>query len=109
MKLTKTSKVALATAVISLLSSSAVFAGTMNQTSSQIAGGLHSRLDSLVSSGTLTSDQETAIENAMPQKSAADSNGPQQGAKDNGIKTVLDKLVTAGTITQAQEDAILAK
>ena len=52
-------------------------------------------LDSLVTAGTITSSQETAIKSAM--KPQGDKGQPME----NGLKTDLDKLVTAGTITQA--------
>lgn len=56
-------------------------------------GGLISRLDSLVSSGTLTSAQETAINDAIK------ATMPQRVNQ-------LNSLLTAGTITSAQETAI---
>ncbi|MFL0198043.1 hypothetical protein ACJDU8_21115, partial [Clostridium sp. WILCCON 0269] len=59
---------------------------------------LKTELDKLVTAGTITSAQETAITSAI--KTAGES-----GTKTN-FKTVLDNLVTAGTITSAQETAI---
>jgi competence protein ComGC len=57
-------------------------------------------LDKLVTAGTITSAQETAMISAM--KTARES-----GTKTN-FKTVLDNLVTAGTITSAQETAMMS-
>ncbi|MBP2033289.1 competence protein ComGC [Clostridium algifaecis] len=61
-------------------------------------------LDSLVTAGTITKDQETAIQNLL--KPNKDANvGKEKFA--NFLKTKLDTLVTAGTITQDQETAII--
>ncbi len=54
-------------------------------------------LDSLVKAGTITSDQQKAICEALK---------PSKDTK-NTIKESLDSLVKAGTITQAQEDAVI--
>ncbi len=54
-------------------------------------------LTKLVTDKTITSEQKTAIENAI--KTA------REAKKD--VKEALDGLVKAGTITQAQEDAII--
>lgn len=54
-------------------------------------------LDSLVKAGTITADQQKAIQKAI--KSSKDA--------QKTIKESLDSLVTAGTITQAQEDAVI--
>ena len=53
-------------------------------------------MDSLVTAGTITQAQETAIQTAMSTATKSEA----------GMKTAMDSLVTAGTITQAQEDAI---
>ncbi|SPF53728.1 conserved hypothetical protein [Candidatus Desulfosporosinus infrequens] len=53
-------------------------------------------LDSLVTAGTITQAQETAIQTAMSTATKS----------PDGFKTALDGLVTAGTITQVQETAI---
>ncbi|EPR07698.1 hypothetical protein [Ruminiclostridium papyrosolvens] len=54
-------------------------------------------LESLVKAGTITSDQQKAICEAL--KPSKDT--------QNTIKESLDSLVKAGTITQAQEDAVV--
>jgi polyhydroxyalkanoate synthesis regulator phasin len=113
-KFNKTKTIAITTTIITLLSASAVFAATTSQSPAQnqqmpkmsyksgFDGGLKSRLDSLVSSGTLTSAQETAIVNGIPQRSANDHG--KQGPKDG--RNPFDNLVSAGTITSDQETAI---
>ncbi|MDR3601913.1 MAG: hypothetical protein P4L49_15735 [Desulfosporosinus sp.] len=109
----KTKQIAIATTILTLLSTSAVFAATttsntsvqapkFSQTQSGRAdGGFKSHLDSLLSAGTITQAQEDAIQTAL----TATKDDSQKGPND-GFKTALDTLVTAGTITQAQEDAI---
>jgi competence protein ComGC len=52
---------------------------------------------SLVTAGTITAEQKTAIENAIKEA--------REAKKD--VKEALDALVKAGTITQAQEDAVI--
>ncbi|KNY29310.1 hypothetical protein [Pseudobacteroides cellulosolvens] len=60
--------------------------------------GFHSnKLVELVTAKTITSEQKTAIENAI--KAAREAN--------NDVKEALDTLVKAGTITQTQEDAVI--
>ncbi len=54
-------------------------------------------LSELVAAGTITADQQKAIQEALR---------PQKGT-DKTTKDLLDSLVTAGTITQAQEDAVI--
>jgi competence protein ComGC len=54
-------------------------------------------LDNLVKAGTLTAEQQKAIEQAMK---------PSRDAKKT-IKESLDSLVSAGTITKVQEDAVI--
>ena len=54
-------------------------------------------LSGLVTAGTITADQQKAIQKAM--KQTKDS--------QKTMKESLDSLVTAGTITQAQEDAVI--
>ncbi|MDF2986522.1 MAG: hypothetical protein K0R50_2032 [Eubacterium sp.] len=54
-------------------------------------------LAALVTGGTITADQQKAVQEAMK---------PANGTKKT-IKEALDSLVTAGTITQAQEDTII--
>jgi competence protein ComGC len=58
-------------------------------------------LDSLVSSGTITEDQETAIANIL-----MFSSGENSTSQTNPFEDILDSLVSAGTITQDQETAI---
>lgn len=60
-------------------------------------------LNKLVTAGTITQDQATAVRNAIHQ-------GPgrrEEGANPERFKTQLDTLVTAGTITQTEETNIL--
>jgi len=57
-------------------------------------------LDSLVSDGTITSDQANAIFNSMNSDSADVSDG------SNPLKTTLDSLVNDGTISSDQESSI---
>ena len=64
---------------------------------------LKKAMDSLVTAGTITQAQETAIQTAM-----TTGKGDFNRGHNGGMKTALDSLVTAGTITQAQETAILA-
>ena len=59
---------------------------------------MKTQLDALVTSGTITSTQETAIETAL---ASADKS-------ESGTKTQLDVLVTNGTITAAEETAIIS-
>ena len=64
-------------------------------------GDFKTVLNGLVTSGTITSDKETAIEAALSQK-----NSNKTGEYKNKFKTKLDALVTAGTITSDEETAI---
>ncbi len=63
---------------------------------------LKTKLDSLVTAGTITQDQETAALNLL-----TSSKTDKKSNTENLLKTKLDTLVTAGTITQDQETAIL--
>ena len=116
---TKTKSIAIATALTTLLSASAVLADTtssntvetpkISQTQTCDAHGwFKSRLDSLVSSGTLTQAQEDAIQTKAPMvpKVNVDKGEFNRGHHDGQFVNVLDGLVKAGTITQAQADAI---
>lgn len=78
-----------------------------NQQNLTTNGGFKTKLDGLVTAGTITQDQETAIVALFTKPTAGTS---QTGARDEngGLKTKLDGLVTAGTITQDQETAIEA-
>ncbi|AZV58342.1 hypothetical protein [Clostridium sp. AWRP] len=63
-------------------------------------------LDSLVTSGTITKDQETAIKNLL----TSNKNANIQAKKEKSttfLKTKLDTLVTSGSVTQDQETAII--
>ena len=109
MKRTKT--IAITTAILTLLSASAVFADSTNNStvsipkssqtqSGRVDGGYKSHLDSLLAAGTITQVQEDAIQAALKTTMTppnSDAHGPQAG---------LAALVTAGTITQAQSDAM---
>ncbi len=70
---------------------------------------LKTKLDPLVTAGTITKDQETAALNLLtPSKTNKKSNTQAKKEKStSSLKTTLDSLVTAGTITQDQETAIL--
>jgi polyhydroxyalkanoate synthesis regulator phasin len=57
-----------------------------------------SALDALVTAGTITADQETAIADALRNAAPHDA---------DSCKTALDALVTAGTINADQETAVL--
>jgi competence protein ComGC/polyhydroxyalkanoate synthesis regulator phasin len=68
---------------------------------------LSSILDSLVTDGTLTADQEDSILSALEsasQGNTTDSSGTETSTTED--TDPLDSLVTAGTITEDQKDAI---
>ncbi|MCH5138440.1 hypothetical protein JMF89_14690, partial [Clostridiaceae bacterium UIB06] len=73
---------------------------------SAAGNGMTNQLDALVTSGTITSVQETAIINAIT-PAAPTNDGTQKADRQTEMKTKLDALVTAGTITSAQETAII--
>lgn len=60
-------------------------------------------LDKLITDGTLTGDQATAVKNVLHKGSGRKENG----ANPKRFKEQLDKLVTAGTITKTEETNIL--
>ena len=64
------------------------------------AQSMSQSLGSLVSDGTITSDQADSIENALSSSSVDVSNG------SNPLKTVLDSLVSNDVISEDQEEAI---
>lgn len=72
------------------------------------ANALKEKLDSLVTSGKITQDQETAALNLFTQN---DDSNKTSGSKPSDIKTIiktkLDSMVTVGTITADQETMIL--
>ncbi|WP_243173251.1 hypothetical protein [Clostridium beijerinckii] len=73
-------------------------------------GNFKTVLDNLVTAGTLTSDKETAIENALkPQEKQLGEKDKSKGIEKykEMINTKLDGLVTAGTITTDQETTII--
>ena len=59
------------------------------------------KLDALVTAGTITSDQETAIKTAL-----SSQGGNKWGEHKDMFKTKLAELVTAGTITADDQTAI---
>ena len=61
------------------------------------AGNRRDVLSDLVKAGTITADQQKAVQEALR----------SQKGTDKTTKDLLDSLVTAGTITQAQEDAVI--
>ena len=63
-----------------------------------VKNNIKSKLDGLVTAGTITQAQEDAAVNIAT---------PNREGRNNEIKVKLDGLVKAGTITQAQEDAIV--
>jgi polyhydroxyalkanoate synthesis regulator phasin len=66
---------------------------------------INSTLDSLVSSGTISQDQETSIESAL--SSAFQSNSTQASSAPAAAQTSpLDSLVANGTLTQDQANAV---
>ena len=65
-------------------------------------------LSNLVTAGTLTQDQATAIKNVLHKGPGGKGHdGKEFGGNPEGMKTQFDKLVTAGTITQTDETNIL--
>ena len=94
-----------------MISATAVFAADITSNATTQKGGfgfsggghkdLKTVLGNLLTAGTITSDKETAIENAL---------APQGGAKDGKHKDMftakLAELVTAGTITSDEQTAI---
>lgn len=62
--------------------------------------GIKSKLDALVTAGTITQDQETAALKLFTHE------GVKKEDAGNFMKTKLDELVKAGTLTQAQETAV---
>jgi len=114
MRKTKTTTIAIATALTTLLSTGAAFANTPSSNTVQAPktaqtqacptdGSFKSHLDSLVKSGTLTQEQEDTM-----QKGNSKDLDFKRGHNGN-FKTVMDGLVKDGTITQAQEDTIKSK
>lgn len=65
---------------------------------------LKTKLDSLVTAGTITATQETAVEGLF---APSTNNTSNTGSAKTSFKTKLDGLVTAGTLTSDQETAIL--
>lgn len=63
---------------------------------------LKTKLDALVTAGTITQAQEDAALNLITPKKVG-----VKGDKGTFFKTKLDTLVSAGTINQTQEDAVL--
>ena len=59
--------------------------------------GRNDILSDLVKAGTITADQQKAVQEALK----------SQKGTDKTTKELLDSLVTAGTITQAQEDTVI--
>ncbi|MDR3542002.1 MAG: hypothetical protein P4L69_13685, partial [Desulfosporosinus sp.] len=108
----KTKTIAIATAITTLLSASAVFADTLstNLVTAPSSTQTHMRgvnnmfknhLDSLLTAGTINQAQEDAIQAAI-----SAIKGQVSKTSNDGFKNHLAALVTAGTITQAQADAI---
>ena len=114
----KTKTIVLATAITTLLSATAVFAGTTSSNTVQapsfslthsykVNGWFKSCLDSLVTSGALTQAQEDAIQSTISATPNVGAAKEHYWRGDNGeFKTILDGQVKAGTITKAQKFAI---
>ncbi len=64
-------------------------------------------LEELVKAGTITADQQKAVQEALKPERKAVKPEPAEPETKGTIKSKLDALVTAGTITQVQEDAII--
>ncbi len=76
-------------------------------TSSSTENPFENSLESLVSDGTITQEQEDAIAEALKpptDKFAAPPAPPEE--EENPLKDLLESLTSNGTITQEQEDAI---
>lgn len=72
--------------------------------------GFKTKLDTLVTAGTITEAQETAVLNLFTPSTNNGTDGNSQtkpGNPKDDFKTKLDTLVTAGTITEAQETSVL--
>ena len=88
MKIRKASTIAMAAAMVTLISASSVLADTASNSSHALK---FSQAQSVgVNGGFMTPT----------------NSGSNQGPNNGGPTTALDALVTAGTITQAQETAI---
>ena len=64
-------------------------------------------LASLVTNGTITQDEATAIRDALHNQREADKTA-KRAEREAQVKTALASLVAKGTITQAQADSIAA-
>lgn len=76
-----------------------------SKTASTSASGnpMKDSLDSLVSAGTITQDQESTVASALvPPRDGFDPSS----ASGNPVKDSLDSLVSVGTLTQDQEDSV---
>jgi competence protein ComGC len=97
---------------LTLMLSTAAIALADTTDQSNRSGGfvqvIKQQLDNLVTAGTITQDQETAIENVLTPSSEGTSTS-QKHDFAQGIKTKLDSLVSAGTITQDQETAVITE
>ena len=74
-----------------------------NQNTDQSAVGFQNPLDTLVSNGTITKDQESAIENAFLSARQAMQTGTYDSTQTNPISS----LTSDGTITQDQANSII--
>ncbi|HML05422.1 MAG TPA: hypothetical protein VK426_06595 [Methanobacterium sp.] len=63
-------------------------------------------LDNLIKSGTITSEQESAIKSAFESSRMAHSAASNNSTAPGTFKDPLDSLVESGTITKEQESAI---
>jgi len=100
-----------------MLSISAIsLADTTGQPPANQGGGfaqlIKTKLDSLVSAGTISADQETAVQTALTSPSGGTTPPSGSGAFaghdfTSQIKVKLDALVTAGTISTDQETALV--
>lgn len=98
-------------AVIGAVSVGAVLALALGGTAAQAHDGAKGSgggpLRSLVTDGTITQDEATAIRDALQSQRETDREA-KQAEKAAQVKSALAPLVAKGTITQTQADAIAA-
>jgi len=98
-------KVIVMSSISGISSSSSLYTQSVREkTNNSKDNSFENTLDSLVSNGTITEDQEDIIAEAL--KPPTGSKPPAPPKDENPLKAALDELVSDGTITQEQEDAI---
>jgi hypothetical protein len=89
--------------------SSGTDTNSISFTDSDSDNPLKKALDSLVSSGTITNDQESAVAAALAPPSGDTLSGATSSSSGSSyLKDTLDTLVSSGTITDDQESAVTA-